>query len=136
VGLLYVVSKTHSLCKKLVNLSIDAIDTTSFLMPPGAVYIEYEAQTLLDLLNLPRETVDIFRSGCRDFLVEFTQVTMRLPINVKIMNQIEMLSLHNATVQPKTCIISLASHFRGILGRVDATEMELSGKFWLHRMTP
>jgi hypothetical protein len=48
------------------------------------------------------------------------------------MKQIEMLSPNKSTAKPKIimCIVSLASHFRGDLSRVDAAEREsLSGKF-------
>jgi hypothetical protein len=111
-----------------------AVDTTCDLLPASAVYIGYEVQVVLDSLNLPRVTVDIFRSRCLNFLMDLTkQIKMRLPGNVKVMQHIDMLSPHNATAQPKMSIVTLAAHFKDIVNSVDATEKEwnqLSDEVW------
>jgi hypothetical protein len=113
---------------KFVGVSRDAVlffDVADQLMPASAKYLGYKTQAFLDTLNLPQESLDIFRERCRGFLVELSkQSQLRLPENIKVMNSVELLSVKNATSQVKSSVAGIASHFLPVVGSVDDAERQ------------
>lgn len=93
------------------------------LLPVSAIYIGYESHALLNTLNLPQETMQVFLERCLGLLVELAkQIQIRLPDNVNVVNATEVLSGKNATSQVKPSTVSLASHFKGVVSSIDETE--------------
>ena len=113
---------------------LSSIDFSKFLMPPSAIHLGYSVHILIDNFGIPSQTVEVIKGVCFKYLTELAlQVQKRLPDNLTVLKDLDLLSPKNATSQMKSSIIALASKFPTVAVDIDSVEREwklLPTKTW------
>ena len=111
--------------KSISKSNLASFDITTNLIPPSALHLGFLTHEILDQSYITKESQDVVKEACFSFLKELaSQIKQRLPENLSILKDLEMLSPQNATSQRKSSIAPLASKFPNLAPDIDQVERE------------